>query len=141
LIPQGSLSLGNSINQDTLPRFRTIQGDSDAVDESGDEDAEAAGDDETALAVKHSNSVGNLERLQTELPNTVLALLPQYESETLKLKKQKQMPKLKEKNQDQDLKQDKKMKQENEMNNWNQENKKNMNQRQNVKQDSGHRTQ
>lgn len=54
--------------------------------------------------VNHPNCVGNLERLQTELPKTVLALLPQKTSDTLKKKKQK----LKEKYQDQDLKQDKK---------------------------------
>ena len=54
--------------------------------------------------VNHPNCVGNLERLQTELPKTVLALLPQKTSDTLKKKKQK----LKEKYQGQDLKQDKK---------------------------------
>ena len=54
--------------------------------------------------VNHPNCVGNLERLQTELPQTVLALLPLKTSDTLKKKKQK----LKEKNQDQDLKRDKK---------------------------------
>ena len=54
--------------------------------------------------VNYPNCVGNLERLQTELPKTVLALLPQKTSDTLKKKKQK----LKEKYQDQDLKQDKK---------------------------------
>lgn len=54
--------------------------------------------------VNHPNCVGNLEWLQTELPKTVLALLPQKTSDTLKKKKQK----LKVKNQDQDLKQDKK---------------------------------
>lgn len=83
---------------------RAVKGNPDAVDESGDGDVKAAADDKTALAVKHPNCVSNLERLQTELPKTVLALLPPKTSDTLKKKKQK----LKVKNQDQDLKQDKK---------------------------------
>ena len=74
------------------------------VDESGDGDAKAAADEKTVATVNHPNCVGNLERLQTELPKTILALLPQKTSDTLKKKKQK----LKEKYQDQDLKRDKK---------------------------------
>ena len=96
----------DSINLDTSPGFRAIQGYADAVDESGDGDAKAAADEKTVATVNHPNCVGNLERLQTELPKTVLALLPLKTSDTLKKKKQK----LKEKNQgqDQDLKRDKK---------------------------------
>jgi hypothetical protein len=77
----------------------------DAVDENGDGDAEADDDDdddETARAVTHPINAGIPERLQTELTKTALALLPQKTSDTLKMQKQK----LKEKNQDQDLKQD-----------------------------------
>lgn len=98
------MSQSDSIKPQCLARVRAIQGYSDAVDESGDGDAKAAADEKTVATVNHPNCVGNLERLQTELPKTVLALLPQKTSDTLKKKKQK----LKEKYQDQDLKQDKK---------------------------------
>ncbi len=53
--------------------FRAIRGDSDAVDEIGDGDAEAAADDETVRAANHPNDLITPERLQTELPKTVLA--------------------------------------------------------------------